>query len=121
MKEIQDQVRAFATRYTLLRAPEVHALDLMAEAGEVAKEILTASYYGQRASTFSPRLAEEIGDVLYAVIALACACEVDLERALTEALTKYEERLARRGDPGSEGTSWEETDRKAREQLTKKK
>jgi len=101
VKESQEKVWAFATRYGLLRAPELHLLDLLAEVGEVAKAILTASDYGQHAPKLSPQLAEELGDAGYALFALACAVEVDLETALEQALAKYEARLKERGDPGS--------------------
>ena len=101
MKAMQEQVRTFATRYGLFRAPEIHLLDLLAEVGELAKEILLASNYGQREPGGSPRLVEELGDVCYAFSALACACQVDLEETLMQVLAKCEARLATRADPGS--------------------
>jgi len=101
LKVMQNRVRAFVTRHGLLRAPEIHLLDLLAEIGEVAKEVLMASHYGQHVPQLSPQLAEELGDAFYALLALACALEVDLERALEQVLAKYEARLATRADPGS--------------------
>lgn len=98
---MQNRVRAFVTRHGLLRAPEIHLLDLLAEIGEVAKEVLMASHYGQHVPQLSPQLAEELGDVGYALFALACACQVDLEEALMQVLAKYEVRLTERGNPGS--------------------
>jgi len=73
----------------------------MAEVGEVAKEMLKASFYGQRAPQISKDIHKELGDVCYALIALACACRVDLQAALEQVLSKYEARLSAQGDPGS--------------------
>jgi NTP pyrophosphatase (non-canonical NTP hydrolase) len=101
MNRMQEKVRNFMTRHGLLHAPEIHVLDLLSEIGEVAKEVLKASRYGQQAPQLRPQLAEELGDVGYALFALACACQVDLEEALNQVLAKYEDRLATREDPGS--------------------
>ena len=46
--EGQQRVAAFAQQHNLLHEPATHALDLVSEVGEVAKEILKATDYGQR-------------------------------------------------------------------------
>jgi len=97
----QQRVAAFARRHALLHDPATHALDLAAEVGETAKEVLLATDYGRRAPQPRPELANELGDALYSLLALAEACGVDADAALEAALEKYERRLGRRGEAGS--------------------
>jgi len=101
MANRQQRVALFAHRHDLLYDPSTHALDLVSEVGEVAKEVLLATDYGRRAPHFRPHLADELGDALYSLLALAEACGVDAEGALGAALKKYERRLIERGDAGS--------------------
>jgi NTP pyrophosphatase (non-canonical NTP hydrolase) len=102
MTDWQRQVSDFAHRRHLLHNPAVHALDLVSETGEVAKEVLLATDYGRRAFQSRPELVDELGDLLYSVLALAEACGVDAGEALGSALNKYEHRLVERGMVGSE-------------------
>ena len=97
----QQRVAAFAGRYGLLHDPTIHMLDLLTEVGEVAKEMLLATNYGQRSPQFRPELTGEIGDALYSLLILAEACGVDAHSALSATLRKYAHRLAERADAGS--------------------
>ena len=98
----QERVAGFARRHGLVHDPATHALDLVSEIGEVAKEVLLASDYGRRAPEFGPQLAGELGDALYSLLALAEACGADADRVLTAALEKYKHRLSERGEAGSQ-------------------
>jgi NTP pyrophosphatase (non-canonical NTP hydrolase) len=100
----QQQVATFARDHDLQHDPATHALDLVSEIGEVAKEVLRATDYGRREPQFSTGLAGELGDALYSLLVLAEACGVDADKALSAALEKYESRLAERGDAGSTQT-----------------
>ncbi len=97
----QHHVAAFMRRHHLLHDPVTHALGLVSEIGEVAKEVLLATDYGRRAPQFRPGLADELGDALYSLLALAEACGVDADSALDATLEKYERRLAEQGGAGS--------------------
>jgi NTP pyrophosphatase (non-canonical NTP hydrolase) len=101
MVHLQREVALFAQRHGLQHDVTVHALDLSSEVGELAKEVLLATDYGRRSARFRPELANEIGDVLHSLLALAEACGVDAEEALRAALNRYEGRLAARGAAGS--------------------
>lgn len=101
MTDRQGQVAAFARQHDLLHDPATHALDLVSEVGEVAKEILLATDYGQTPPQFRPELAGEIGDALYSLLVLAEICGVDTNDALSATLQKYERRLVDHGDTGS--------------------
>jgi len=102
MIDWQRRVAAFARDHDLLHDPATHALDLVSEVGEVAKEVLLSTDYGRRAPQPRPELADELGDALYSLLALAEVCGVDVGRALVAALEKYERRLAERREAGAE-------------------
>ena len=76
-------------------------LDLVTEVGELAKEVLTTTDYGRTPFRPSESWREELGDVFFALVCLANSTDVDLENALQQALDKYRERLAQKGDAGS--------------------
>ncbi len=92
MENWQTRAVNFAQNHNLSHPPSVYALDLMSELGEVAKEILLATGYGERPFDPTPNLATELGDALYSLCQLATAVDVDLDAALTAVLNKYEQR-----------------------------
>jgi NTP pyrophosphatase (non-canonical NTP hydrolase) len=99
--DLQTEVARFMLRHHLQHDVRAHALDLVSEVGEVAKEVLLATQYGRQPSRPRPELADEIGDALYSLLALAEVCGVDAEDALRASLQKYERRTEQRGDAGS--------------------
>ena len=99
----QRRCRAFLAQHGLSHTPQIHALDLISEVGEVSKALLEGSGYGELALQPTAALEEELGDAFFSLIALAESLDVDLERALDRVLDKYETRLAERGNAGSRG------------------
>ena len=73
----------------------------MSEVGELAKDATRSAEYGRSPAQFSVE-SDEIGDVLFALLAFMDAMDIDAEEALHEALQKYEARIDRRGSPTSE-------------------
>lgn len=104
MENWQERAAGFARQHHLQRTPEIYALDLLSELGEVAKEILTMTDYGRRPAPTqpSPEMVLELGDALYSLCLLATAVDVDLEEALAQTLAKYENRWQAHGHPGSQ-------------------
>lgn len=98
MNNQQQKVADFMRLYQLQHDPTTHALDLTSEVGEVTKEILLATDYGRTAFQVRPELANELGDALYSLLALAETCNVDIDEALTRALEKYESRLGQQSE-----------------------
>ncbi|SMO36611.1 MazG-like family protein [Halorubrum cibi] len=98
--EEQERVSAFVEEHGLETDLAYRVLDLESEVGEVAKEVTTSTDYGS-----SPEAAEvatdEIGDCLFALLALAEAADVDAGEALEVALAKYEDRIEATGGAGS--------------------
>lgn len=97
----QERVAAFSDMHGLRAGAEARLLDLVSEVGEVAKEALAATRYGEEPFHAREQWREELADVFFSLIALANATGVDLDAALEGALAKYRDRLARRGDAGS--------------------
>lgn len=89
----QREVAEFIEEHGMQAPPAYRLLDLVSELGEVAKDVAESTDYGE-----SPQQREvasdEIGDTVFAVLALAEGLDIDAGDALEEALTKYERRIA---------------------------
>lgn len=96
----QTLVAEFVADHDLAAPPAFRLLDLVSEVGELAKAAATSTGYG--ADPDAVALPEdEVGDALFALLALADRQGVDAGTALRTAVEKYERRLAEGGDPGS--------------------
>jgi NTP pyrophosphatase (non-canonical NTP hydrolase) len=96
----QERVAQFVATHDLETPPAYRLLDLVSELGEVSKETLTSTEYGQQPEDVDVS-ADEIGDVLFALLAVAEQLDVDAGAAVDDALAKYERRLDDDGSPGS--------------------
>ncbi len=95
MKEIQENIKQFCSTHNLASSVNGRILDLVSEVGEVAKEVLKASSYGQTETTFkNEALTLELGDVFFSFLCLANSLDIDAHSALELALAKYEKRLS---------------------------
>ncbi|OYR82633.1 nucleotide pyrophosphohydrolase [Halorubrum sp. E3] len=98
--EEQDRVAAFVAEHGLETDLAYRVLDLESEVGEIAKEVTTSTDYGSDpdAAAVAP---DEVGDALFALLALAEATGIDADEALAASLSKYEARIDASGDAGS--------------------
>ncbi|MFC5133231.1 MULTISPECIES: MazG-like family protein [Haloferacaceae] len=96
----QDRVSAFVDEHGLEADLAYRVLDLESEVGEVAKEVTTSTGYGSNPED-AAIAADEIGDCLFALLAVAEAADVDAGDALDVALEKYEARIDETGGAGS--------------------
>jgi NTP pyrophosphatase (non-canonical NTP hydrolase) len=96
----QDRVAAFVAEHGLETDLAHRVLDLESEVGEVAKEVATSTDYGRNPEAAAVA-SDEVGDALFALLALAEAADVDADAALAESLAKYESRIESTGDAGS--------------------
>jgi NTP pyrophosphatase (non-canonical NTP hydrolase) len=101
MKDIQKKIKLFCEMNELNSPIEHRVLDTMSELGEVAKEILKMSNYGDRPIKYNDNLKMELGDLLYSIITIANVFDIDLDEALNEVLRKYEKRMLK-GSPSSD-------------------
>jgi len=84
----QEQVAEFVLRNELEISANNRLMDLISEVGELAKELLENTEYGNR--DFYPTRAwkNELGDVFFALICLANSTEVNLIAAAKQCLIK---------------------------------
>ena len=97
----QESVRSFIASAGLDTPAPGRVLDLVSEVGELAKEAVKATDYGRESFRVPDGWEDEVGDVFFSLVCLANETGVDLERALAGALRKYEQRLAKTGQPDS--------------------
>lgn len=96
----QRRVARFVEENDLRCPPAYRLLDLAAEVGELAADANTATGYGRSPEEFDVE-RDELGDTLFALLALCDELDVDASGALEESLAKYEQRLAESESPGS--------------------
>jgi len=103
MTSSQDKVSQFIADAGL-HCPAAHRLlDMQSELGEVCKEILKATDYGAHPMAVTDALRDDLGDLLFSLLAFAAENDINADAALDRALAKYRDRLQRRGSAGSGG------------------
>lgn len=95
----QRDVAQFIDEHDLTAPPEFRLLDLTAEIGELAKDACESTEYGTTSDVSLAR--DELGDALFALLALTESLDYDAAAALGESLSKYEKRITTSGDAGS--------------------
>ncbi|WP_440989933.1 MazG-like family protein [Haloarchaeobius baliensis] len=96
----QRRVAEFVATHDMETEPAYRLLDLSSELGELAKEICASTAYGSRPADVAVS-EDELGDALFALLALAEELDVDAGAALETSLAKYERRIEKTGDAGS--------------------
>jgi NTP pyrophosphatase (non-canonical NTP hydrolase) len=97
----QSTVAEFVAEHDLEAPPAYRLLDLVSELGELAKDAAESTDYGASPDDLAVA-SDEVGDALFALLALAESLDVDAEAALEESLAKYEARMEAGADaPGS--------------------
>ena len=72
--------------------------DIQSELGELSKELLKATAYGEKDLTLNSAIEMEFGDTLFSILALAIELKLDPDKCLDEALQKYKIRLEINGN-----------------------
>ncbi len=98
--EQQQRVSAFIEENGMEAPPAYRFLDLVSELGEVAKDAAESTAYGASPDDIEVS-SNEIGDVLFSLLALADTVNIDADDALEDALSKYEQRIAEHDSPAS--------------------
>lgn len=99
--ELQKRVEEFVEEHQLSTSLEVRILDLLSELGELSKEVLKSSSYGQNDFVTSKAFEDEFGDLLFSLICMANSAGVNMEKALENSLKKYKKRMTDGGQIGS--------------------
>lgn len=101
LRKVQAEVAEFSGKCGLASDPVVRFLDFSSELGELSKELLKSSGYGERELCVTQAMEEEAGDCLFSLLAFCNAAGIDGEKALSGVLQKYEERFEKTGQTGS--------------------
>ena len=98
---MQKLVEQFLEENRMQCGETARYLDLVSEVGELGKELLKGSDYGAHPYQHRDRTREELGDCLFALLALSSALHIDAREALEQVLEKYKHRLDTTGTAGS--------------------
>lgn len=98
--EKQQKVATFVQEHEMESPPVYRLLDLVSELGEVAKDATESTTYGAEPTDLEIS-SDELGDVLFSLLALAEAVEINADEALDEALAKYDDRISDSGTASS--------------------
>ncbi|MEF8828244.1 MAG: MazG-like family protein [Haloarcula sp.] len=96
----QQQVADVLRHNDIDTPPAYRLLDVVAELGDVAAEVNETTGYGTDSTALSIR-EEELGDALFALLALCDQLGVDADAALSATLAKYEGGSGTNGTPAS--------------------
>lgn len=100
MNSKQEEVAEFMDKHDMEGTVEFRIMDLVSEVGEVVKDATKSAEYGLEKENLEVK-EDEIGDVLFSLLAVCNDLDIDAEEALETALNKYEDRINEKGDPGS--------------------
>lgn len=103
---MQQKVKDFNDKKDYHKKPmPIYArlLDTQSEMGELAKEFLKNTNYGTKQFELSQDFLMEYGDVLYCVLSLANELNIDANKCLEMAICKYQKRLDKKQNIGSDG------------------
>jgi NTP pyrophosphatase (non-canonical NTP hydrolase) len=84
MDDQQRRVATFVDEHGLETSPEFRLLDLVSEVGELAKDANESTGYGASPTELTIE-SDELGDALFALLALADDLGIDADEALEEA------------------------------------
>src|SRR5207253_3501603 len=80
LPDYQERVASFVDMHALRAGAEARVMDLVSEVGEVAKEVLKATRYGEHPFMPGDTWSEEVADVFFSLISLANATNVNLDQ-----------------------------------------
>jgi len=103
MLELQNKVDKFNKLAHGNTKTPVHArlLDCISELGELSKEYLKSTDYGDKDFNLHDDFELELGDTIYSLLSLANELDIDVEEAVDKVLDKYKLRLSKTNSIGS--------------------
>lgn len=100
LRKQQERVSEFLENNDMQAPPEFRIMDFISEAGEIVKDAVKTAEYGEAREKMDVK-EDEIGDVLFSILAVADSLDIDAEKAFESAMEKYHERIDEKGDAGS--------------------
>jgi len=96
----QQQVADILRHNDIDTPPAYRLLDVVTELGAIAAEVNETTGYGTDSTALSIR-EDELGDALFALLALCEQLDIDADAALSATLAKYEGQSGTNGTPAS--------------------
>ena len=94
LKEVQAAVHKFVQERNWETPPEDIVVHMLEEFGEVARNVLKLKNYGGKHTNKDPiNMEEELADVLYCLVKLANATNVDISQAFVDKMEKNRQRF----------------------------
>ena len=100
MNNFQHEAAKLAQKYCLNANLTARYMDLVSEIGELGKELLLGSEYGNKELKITDDATKEIGDIVFALAMLANEMNLDLDECFAEAMEKYRKRFEQTGQIG---------------------
>ncbi|SDL06123.1 MazG nucleotide pyrophosphohydrolase domain-containing protein [Natronincola ferrireducens] len=97
LSALQKIVNGFTQEKGMNTKIEIRMIDIASEVGELSKEVLKGTNYGEKEFAPTQGWEEELGDVLFSLICIANETNTNLEDSLMTVLDKHEKPLAARG------------------------
>lgn len=101
LTDFQHKIKKFTKEKGLIATVNIRIIDLASEVGELSKEVLKGTDYGNKEFCLTEEWKSELGDVLFSLICIANETKCDLDECLKHVLNKYEKRFADKGNIGS--------------------
>ncbi len=93
LDELQLLVKKFVDDRNIGTTTANRMLDLLSEAGELAKEVLKSSDYGKQPFENTEAFENEFGDVFFSMVCLANQTDLNLKEMIDKSLVKYDKRF----------------------------
>ncbi len=91
----------FINKYSLKISEKTRYIDLVSEIGELGKEIIKSTDYGNKDFEKTPEQVLEVGDCIFSLLALCYEMDIDAQNALQKVIAKYESRFTQKNNIGS--------------------
>ena len=97
MMHFQKHTAQMTSKWGLSNDVMARYADLVSEIGEIGKELVVSTNYGNKPLKINEKLAMEVGDTIFALALLANALGLEMEECFAKTMEKCEERMAQKG------------------------
>ena len=93
MKDILNTLDTLLIKADAKMDPISRMLDISSEVGELSKEILKSTKYGEKEFIMTDAFEEEYGDVLYSLLSMGLENNIDIEDIMKKTIKKMNSRF----------------------------
>ena len=93
MKDILNTLNELLIKADAKMDPQSRMMDISSEVGELNKEVLKSTKYGEKEFIMTNEFQEEYGDVLYSVLSMGIENGIDIEANIKKMIKKMNSRF----------------------------